>query len=381
MIVVDGIEKLLKKQYDAHAHALAQAKMKVPMHLPREFMRELIGQVSPYALSKIYDQYLLVIRAKKKPEEHALKPCQRIFATTMGLPCAHMIVAALNTEEKKLLLEDVHPHWRFKKPDSCLLTPTRDFVSDPPPNPPPVASESDLSSLPSSSSDESLPDAGNLSSSSEDELLSDADDLIRGRIESPLVSEMEEGSGLEDLRDIAEPNVAKAKGRPSGSLNKKGLMTQVDKKAARSTKRNPSGFEHVERELATRAKRTKKTTDQARNDRGGRRGRDEASKAKGGASTRARGGASSTRGRGGASTRGRSTRGRGAVAASATTSMITRSGANASMPMELSSNTESSDAEVNDEGDGFNNLPESSSDEDFHASKQGDEEAEDEWMD
>lgn len=58
--------------------------------------------------------------------------------------------------------------------------------------------------------------------------------------------------------------------------------------------------------------------------------------------------------------------------------MITRSGANASMPMELFSNTESSDAEANDEGDGFNNLPESSNDENFHASKQGDEEPEDE---
>ena len=48
------------------------------------------------------------------------------------------------------------------------------------------------------------------------------------------------------------------------------------------------------------------------------------------------------------------------------------------MAMELSSNTESSNAEVSD--DGFNNLPESSSDEDFNASKQGDEVAEDEWM-
>lgn len=269
--VVDGIEKILTKQYEAHKHDLAQTKMKIPTKLPRELMRNLLGQVSPYALLKIYEQYLLMKLAKKKPEEHEWKPCQKIFATTMSLSCAHVIVAALKTEEKKLLLEDVHPHWRFKKPDSCLLTSTRTFVSDPPSNPPPVSSESNLSSS---------------SFSSDPDLLSNADDLIHGRIESPLVFEPKKNSDLENLRNVAEPKIAKAKGIPSISLNKKELMTQAEKKAARSTKRDLSEFEHVERELAARAKRTKKTIDQTRNDRGeDRRGKGEASKSRGGAST------------------------------------------------------------------------------------------------
>ena len=263
LTVVDGIEKILNRQYESYTHLLATAKMKIHMKLPRDLMRELINKVSPYALLKIYDQYLLVRLAKKYPKEHELKPCQRIFATTMGLPCAHMIVAALETEEKKLLLEDVHPHWRFKKPESSLLTPTRDFVSDPPPalpsNSSPVPSE-----LASSSS--------SFSFSSDSDLLPDVDDLIRGRIESPPASEIEgdsEHSDLNDLLNIAEPSVAKAKGRPRGSTNKKGLMTRAEK-VANSTKRDLSGFEHVEQELAARAKRTKKTAGQARKERGGR---------------------------------------------------------------------------------------------------------------
>lgn len=135
-------------------------------------------------------------------------------------------------------------------------------------------------------------------------------------------------------------------------------MTRAEKKAAKSTKRDLSGFEHVERELDARAKRTKKTTDQANTGRGGR-GR------------RGRGGAGRGAGRGGADT------------STTTTSMVMRSRATASTPMELSSNNESSEAEgseAEDSGDGFNNLPESSSDEDFSASKQGDEDTADDWI-
>ena len=357
MIVVDDIEKILTKQYEAHSHELAQVKMKISVKLSRELMRNLLDQVSLYAFSKIYEQYLLTRLAKKKSEEHELKSCQKIFVTTMGLPCAHMIVAALEIEEKKLLLEDVHFHWRFKKPDSYLLTFIKDFVSDSSSNSSSVSSETDLFFF---------------FFADDSDLFSDVNDLIRDRIELSLVFEMKKNSNLKDLRNIVESSVAKAKGRLSGSPNKKRLMTRAEKKAVKSTKRDLSGFEHMERNLAARAKCTKKIIDQAENDReGGRRGRGEASKARSGASTsRARGGAT-TRARGGATT---------STVSQPTISMITRSGANVSMPMELFSNTEFSDAEVSDEGDGFNNLPESSSDEDFHASKQGDEDANDEWI-
>lgn len=208
----------------------------------------------------------------------------------------------------------------------------------------------------------------NIDTSSSD--LPGADDLIHDRIESQPASSASENLELDDMLSIAEPAKAKAKGRPRGSVNKKGTMTRAEKKAAKSTKQDLSGFEHVEQEFEAKAKRTKKTTSQAKTDREGR-GRE--GEDRGGRGRRGRGGAT-TRGRDGAAARGRG----GAVTSMTTTSIVTRSGTTASAPMELSSNTESSDAEVS--GDGFNNLPESSSDEDFNASRHGDEDAEDDWM-
>ena len=110
MIVVDDVKTILKRQYETHIHELTQIKMKIFMKLSREFMRNLIDHVSFYALSKIYDQYLLMRLIMKKPKKHKLKSCERIFATTMNLSCAHMIATALKIEEKKLLLENVHSH-------------------------------------------------------------------------------------------------------------------------------------------------------------------------------------------------------------------------------------------------------------------------------
>ena len=202
LTVVDAVEGILTRQYQAYTHQLAQDKMKVPFKLPRELMRDLIGHVSPYALSKIYDQYLLMRTAKK--EKRALEPCQKIFATTMGLPCAHMINYALEeTAEKKLLLEDVHPHWRFKKPASSRLTPTETFVSDPPP-----ASNERFYETPSEHTDDSLSD------------LPDADDLIRGRIESPAVSSASDfgaGQSVEHRRTHGR----KSEGKTSGLCQQK----------------------------------------------------------------------------------------------------------------------------------------------------------------
>ena len=393
LTVVDGIERILNRQYEAYTHQLAQDKIKVAFKLPRDLMRDLIGRVSPYALSKIYDQYQLMKAAEKDPIESALKACDKSFANTMGLSCSHMIVDALNTPEKKLLLDDVHPHWRFKKPKSSLIS-TRDFVSDPPPNSLPneenyqTASEGHGSSESFSESfddDEFPKTSGSIrlrnhriessSSSSDEDEFPEVSGLVHNRnnrIESPSTSSISKDAELQDLLNIAEPKIAKAKGRPKGSKNKKGAMTQAEKKAARSTKRDLSGFEHVEREFEVRIKRAKKntkkkTTDQATKD-DIKKTTDQATKdAKKTTDQAARG--RESRGRGGAST-----------VASQATSMITRSGASASKSMELSSNTESSSNIESDDED-FNNLPGGSDDEDFDASRQGDEEAKDEWMD
>ena len=366
LTVVDGIELILNRQYTAWTHKLAQEKMKVAYRLPRDLMRDLIGRVSPYALSKVYDQYTKVKRADKDPEEHELKECGRLFMTTMGLPCAHVIKANMEAEEQKLLLEDVHPHWRFKKSETSLLTPTNNFFSDSLPTEiyeaPPERFDDSFSESSEAFDDfaddsELLPEVGTL--------LNDRRNRIVSQLASSAAFLVSEDAELNDLLNIAEPSVAKAKGRPRGSQNKKGIMTRAEKKAARFTKRDLSGFEHVEREYEARAKRAKKNTT--------------------GEATRGRRG----RGGGGRGGGGRGGGGRAATTATSrpTTPMTTRAGANASRPMELSSNTES-ESEVSDKGfsdDGFNNLPqgifyEDAEDEGFNASKMGDEDLQDEWM-
>ncbi len=49
-----------------------------------------------------------------------------------------------------------------------------------------------------------------------------------------------------DLLDVNEPRIVKAKGRPARAKNRKSTMTRTKKAKAKSTKRDPSGFEHVD---------------------------------------------------------------------------------------------------------------------------------------
>ena len=363
--VVDAIEEVLSRQYHDYITSLGEQKQKTPYKVPRELMRDLISEVTPYALSKVYTQYQLVKAAERDPVQNELKACNKVFSTTMGLPCCHMIRAAMDTEEKKILLDDIHPHWRFNKPDSSLLTATSDFSSDPAPVFGQVFYESPAERFDDSSSGSDLPEVN---------------DLIHGRtnrIDSPPPSPASEISELNGLSNINEPNVVKAKGRPRGSQNKKGVMTRAEKKAAKSNKRDPSGFELTQQNLAKRARKNVA----AENTRGReRRGAGEKGRGRGGRGRGDRGRGDRGRGRGG---RERREEGRGeavtttvSAASRPPTPMMTRSGANASKPVELSSNTESTESGDDDVG----NPPHISSDDDFNASKQGDEDRLDEWM-
>lgn len=52
-----------------------------------------------------------------------------------------------------------------------------------------------------------------------------------------------------DLLDVNDPDKVQSKGRPKGAKGKKPPMTKAQKKAAKSTRRDPSKFEHVEQRL------------------------------------------------------------------------------------------------------------------------------------
>ncbi len=49
-----------------------------------------------------------------------------------------------------------------------------------------------------------------------------------------------------DLLDVNEPRIVKTKGRPARAKNRKGTMTRAKKAKAKSTRRDPFGFEHVD---------------------------------------------------------------------------------------------------------------------------------------
>jgi len=142
----------------------------------------------------------------------------------------------------RIPIEDVHYHWRFGKghgPSIARLE--TDFVA---------IEEALAVQLEEESADES--------SDVDDRSLPDLDAILLRKVDSnkdlrpsPDANELEkdvhkEVDDDEALRHVNEPRVVKAKGRPTGAKNKKGTMSRADKTKARSTKRDPSGFEHVE---------------------------------------------------------------------------------------------------------------------------------------
>ena len=302
MTVVDRLETLLEGQYDDYTTKLEQVRMSTAFKLPRELMSDLLSKVTPHALQKIRKQWKKVKRANLDPDSDAfeeLKPCSRSFVTTMGLPCAHMIEACMKTPEARLSLDDVHSHWRFKKPEYLWMPPANNLTSDDA-----LTDFSDLRDLPEADEFLHAVQAGSSSHvkprspspPSEDEAVNYLIHYLERRSPSPLSEDetanyptnhmkprspsppskretgdhtsdrMEprspsppsENEGLSNLLDIKEPEKSKAKGRPKGSQNKKGTMTKAEKKAANSTKRDLSGFELVVRDIASRAKRAKK---------------------------------------------------------------------------------------------------------------------------
>lgn len=175
--------------------------------------------------------------------------CTGVYTATMGLPCAHQIKARM--EEIKgglgrISLEDVHYHWRFGKGHGAsTATIETDFTAIA------TALAANLEIESSEESDEV-----------DDRSLPDLDEVILRKattnkdIRPPPGTEDSEEDEYEEaddddeaLRHINDPRVVKAKGRPTGAKNKKGTMSRAAKAKAKSTKRDPSGFEHVEASL------------------------------------------------------------------------------------------------------------------------------------
>ncbi|GKA29260.1 PKS-NRPS hybrid synthetase [Tanacetum coccineum] len=93
----------------AHAKIKIE-KIKVLHKCNTPVYKNLLYRVSQFALKEICNQY-------EKINKGTLAPCTGHLMATMGLPCAHKII---NSREKELSLDLIHPHWRI---DTLTLNP------------------------------------------------------------------------------------------------------------------------------------------------------------------------------------------------------------------------------------------------------------------
>ena len=106
--VVEAIDVLLTKEHGEYLITLGEAKVRVSKDLRRiPLFRDLLAKVAPFALRQMLPHYELV-------EKQQMKPCTKVFTTTMGLPCAHKIEKRIQEPGGVLRLEDIHTHWHLK---------------------------------------------------------------------------------------------------------------------------------------------------------------------------------------------------------------------------------------------------------------------------
>ena len=109
--VMDGINLLLINELHNYLIRLDEAKMRLPTDIRKPIFQKISPYVTPYALRKIMPQYERLVG-----QSTAIPACTGTFSLTMGLSCSHKIQERLYGDGGgKLLLEDIHPHWRFDR--------------------------------------------------------------------------------------------------------------------------------------------------------------------------------------------------------------------------------------------------------------------------
>ena len=153
----------------------------------------------------------------------------------MALPCAHEIHWCIY-EKKPIPIDCIHWHWRFDRDPNWDSRKDKDVESN-------ADSLSQRSFLPGTPSPEN-PSSTTFSSS--EVLLFYTNAALNGNPSSP------ENLRLPldpRLQEIEEPLMVTPRGRPSGSLNKK--RSRKNSSFERSTQREPSRFEHIERDFSS----------------------------------------------------------------------------------------------------------------------------------
>jgi len=182
------------------------------------------------------------VRLNVATTKDSLLACTKVFTKTMGLPCNHAIKARMekvDDELGRILMSDVNSHWHFKKPNFDLVA-TTNFTSN-------LLAINEALAKPLEAM-ENLDVDANQSLLDIDDIIRDlqANNSIQCSSSDATKSIVELMDDDVDLLDINKPRVAKAKGRSIEARNKKGTMTRAKKAKAKSTRRDPFDFEHVD---------------------------------------------------------------------------------------------------------------------------------------
>jgi uncharacterized membrane protein YgcG len=100
-------------------------KVRYSLQCRIDLFQNISAFVTSYALRKILDQY-----KRLTDESTVLSACIKAFSTTLGLSCAHIIQERLGSTGC-LLIDDVHPHWRFEKSDASAVIDSLLHVQNP----------------------------------------------------------------------------------------------------------------------------------------------------------------------------------------------------------------------------------------------------------
>ncbi|KAG5566439.1 hypothetical protein RHGRI_002122 [Rhododendron griersonianum] len=96
----------IENQYNEIKTKIASEKLRVTHKFQIPMLKELVSQVSFFALGELFKQCELA------RTDYVLGPCTGHFSRTMGLPCAHMM---RDKKDGTLLLDDIHPQWRIDR--------------------------------------------------------------------------------------------------------------------------------------------------------------------------------------------------------------------------------------------------------------------------
>ncbi|KAF8412056.1 hypothetical protein HHK36_000009 [Tetracentron sinense] len=198
-----SFDNLINQQHTDIKSSFSVSRIKMPHVYNQIFYRELCGLVSIYALGKIEEQKELAESYQASNMVDAQK-CKHVIRRSLGIPCAHELVIYVK-EGRSLPLSMIHDHWKR------------------------------LTLVDESSSKELFKD-----------IAPEFEMIIARYIKSNQHQKVEIKQKLREIADPAsiqmkEPVVpVKQRGRPKGSVKRL-------PKNSKSTKRDPSAFEYVEK--------------------------------------------------------------------------------------------------------------------------------------